>query len=125
MKDTSHDPPIARTDGGSTPRAGDGSSLLWFLVAFGFLAAGLVGGTIVFAWRPDWMWPFPTVGFVGYIFAFRRGMLLWDPEIDRTWRQYLWLGSDTVSEYGRAAADGAEDPSGAARRPRPKLRAVR
>src|ERR1700752_3821043 len=69
----------------------------WFLLAFVFLAAGLVGGTILYGWRPDWAWPFPVAGFVGYVLAFRRGLLLWNPNIDRTWRQYLWLDSDPVS----------------------------
>ena len=56
------------------------------------------------------MWPFPTVGFVGYILAFRRGMLQWNPNIDRTWRQYLWLGRTTASEDS-PPANGGVDPA--------------
>jgi len=92
----------------------------WILGAFGSLVAGLVGGTIMFAWRLDWVWPFPLAGFIGYVFAFRRGMLLWNPSIDRTWREYLWLDSDTASEDGQPA-NGTEDPSAQAK----SLRVVR
>jgi hypothetical protein len=132
MTDTNHEPQTVRTDRRSSFWAKDRRDILWFLVAFGFLAVGLVGGTIMFAWRPAWVWPFPVAGFIGYVFAFRRGMLLWNPNIDMTWREYLWLERETVSEDGRPA-DGRDDPSRVAEnfrvlRPapsRPDLRAVR
>ena len=117
--------------GAANPRRG----LSWIIASFGFLVAGLVGGTIVFVWEPDWAWLLPAAGFAGYILAFRRGMLLWSPNIDMTWRQYLWLERDTVSEDG-LPADGSDDPSGVPKnsrvvrhelpgRSRPELRAVR
>jgi hypothetical protein len=117
--------------GAANPRLG----LSWILASFGFLVAGLVGGTIMFVWKPDWVFPFPAVGFIGYLLAFRRGMLLWSPNIDMTWWQYLWLERDTASEDGRPAY-GTDDPSGVAEgfrvlrpeppRPSPReLRAVR
>jgi MFS family permease len=88
-------------------------AVYWILTAFGFLVAGLAGGTVLFAWRPDWVWPFPVAGFIGYVLAFRRGMLLWNPNVDRTWRQYLWLDSDSASRE-EPAADGTDDsPRGA------------
>jgi hypothetical protein len=65
--------------------------VVWIVVAFGFLAAGLAGGTLLYAWKPDLAWTVPVVCFAGYILAFRRGLLLWNPEIDRTWRQYMWI----------------------------------
>ena len=69
----------------------------WIIASFGFLVAGLVGGTIMFVWEPDWVWPVPAAGFVGYLLAFRRGMLLWSPNIDMTWREYLWLDRDPTA----------------------------
>jgi hypothetical protein len=96
------------------------SGVSWILAAFGSLVAGLAGGTIMFARRPDWVWPFPLAGFLGYVFAFRRGLLLWNPGVDRTWREYLWLDRDTASEDGQPANRNA-DPSGQAK----SLRAVR
>jgi MFS family permease len=81
---------------------------LWFLVGFGFLAAGLVGGTIMFAWRPAWVWPFPVAGFVGYVLAFRRGLLLWNPNIDRTWREYVCLDRSVASQEVPAANEEEE-----------------
>lgn len=107
----------------------------WILAAFLSLVAGLVGGTIMLAGRPDWAWPVPAAGFIGYVFAFRRGMLLWNPNSDRTWREYLWLDRDHASEAGQPA-NGGDDPSGQAkslrvarpdptRAPRHELRTVR
>jgi MFS family permease len=90
------------------------TGIAWIVAAFGFLVAGLVGGTVVFAWRPDWVWPFPVAGFIGYVLAFRRGMLLWNPNIDRTWRQYFWLDRDTASQDGQPGS-GRNDPSGGAK----------
>lgn len=87
------------------PRMG----LFRILAALGFLGAGLVGGTITLAWRPDWAWPFPVAGFIGYVLVFRRGMLLWNPNIDRTWRQSFWLDRDTAPENGQPA-NGMDDP---------------
>jgi hypothetical protein len=106
----------------------------WVLVSVGFLVVGLVGGTIMLARMPDWVWPFPPAGFIGYILAFRRGMLLWNPNIDRTWRQYLWL-DHAAFEDGRPA-NGRDGPSGGEgdlrvvrpeppRPPRHELRVVR
>jgi hypothetical protein len=108
----------------------------WILASFGFLVVGLAGGTIMLAWMPDWVWPFPLTGFIGYILAFRRGMLLWNPNIDRSWRRYLWLDRDTAAEEGRPENGRGNDPSGEAgdlqvvrpepsRPPRHELRVVR
>jgi hypothetical protein len=48
--------------GGGNRRRG----VSWVLASVGFLVVGLVGGTIMFAWMPDWVWPFPLAGFIGY-----------------------------------------------------------
>src|ERR1700719_2596468 len=101
----------AGADRGSSFRPKDGRETLWFLVAFGFLAAGLLGGTILYAWRPNWAWPLPVAGFVGYVLAFRRGLLLWNPNIDGTWRQYLWVDGP----QGEPNSNAAEEPSGSAK----------
>ena len=35
----------------------------------------------------SWGWVFPIAGFVGYVFAFRRGLLVWSPQgIGVTWQ---------------------------------------
>jgi MFS family permease len=88
--------------------------VFWILVAFGLLAAGLVGGTLMFLWRPDWVWPFPVAGFVGYVLAFRSGMLLWNPNIDRTWRRYFWLDRDTAFEDSQPVNGRSDSSEGAA-----------
>jgi hypothetical protein len=58
----------------------------WLLAAFGFLAAGMAGGAALSAWKPDIGWTAPLAGFAAYLVAFRRGMILWNPKLDRTWR---------------------------------------
>jgi hypothetical protein len=65
----------------------------WFLASFGLLLAGLAGGAILHALRWDFAWTVPIVCFVGYLLAFRRGMLMWNPRIDRTWRARLRVKS--------------------------------
>ncbi len=103
--------PVTRT-ARSEARGARGSrsrtAAAWIVVAFGFLALGLVGGTVVFAWRREWGWLIPVASFVGYLFAFRRGMIQWNPAVDRTWRQYLWLESEMTAED--AVPRGVEDP---------------
>lgn len=95
--------------GAGKPRRG----IIWILAAFGVLIAGLAGGTILFAWRSAWAGVVPLAAFLGYILAFRRGLLLWNPNIDRTWRVYLWLDRNTASQEG-PATNGADDSSGGA-----------
>jgi hypothetical protein len=84
---------IGRIEGepASARQLNGGRPLAWILAAFGLLLAGVAGGTALYAWRSDIGWTVPIAGFAAYLFAFRRGMILWNPEIDRTWRQYLWV----------------------------------
>jgi hypothetical protein len=57
----------------------------WILIAFGLLAVGLTAGTI--PGPRSWTWTIPSAGFVGYVIAFRQGLLAWSRgEIDRIWR---------------------------------------
>ena len=79
---------IERVEGGAgTGRPADARhAAAWLLAAFGFLAAGLAGGAALAAWRPDIGWTAPLAGFAAYLLAFRRGMILWNPKLDRTWR---------------------------------------
>jgi len=60
--------------------------IVWIAVAFGCLFTGLIGGAVLYAWRPELTWVAPTAGFVAYVLAFRRGMLFWNPHLDATWR---------------------------------------
>jgi hypothetical protein len=59
------------------------SGMTWIAVSLVFLAAGVLAGAVlngrVGAWVP------PVAGFVGYILAFRRGMVSWNA--DRIWRE--------------------------------------
>ena len=120
MINANQEPRTARADRISSSPAKDRRDILWFLVAFGFLAAGLAGGTIMFAWRPEWMWPFPAAGFIGYVLAFRHGLLLWNPNIDRTWREYFWRDRDASVFAGNLRVG----PTARAEASRPGLRAV-
>jgi len=126
-------PTMIQNDEGPSQRKA--RSLGWILASFAFLVAGLVGGTILLEWKPEWVWLFPVAGFIGYVLAFWRGMLLWNPNIDRTWRQYFWLGCNTASKDSQPA-NGRVDPSEAAKNlrlvrpepphpPRHELRVVR
>ena len=135
MIHTEEGPGVGRAIPGPAGFASPRRGVSWILAAIGLLVAGLVGGTLMFAWRPDWMWPFPLAGFIGYVLAFRRGMIRWNPNIDRTWRRYFWLDRDTDSEENQPA-NGRLDPSEGAKsfrivrpephRPdRPELRVVR
>jgi hypothetical protein len=83
-------------------------AIVWILVAVGSLIVGLVGGTVVFAWKRDWAWVLPAAALAAYLLAFRRGMLLWNPAVDRSWRRYLWLEREILSEDD-AASGVAED----------------
>ena len=69
------------------PRPNGGAPILWILAAFGLLFAGLAGGTALGASRSDIGWTVPLAGFAGYLLAFRRGMILWNPKIDGSWRR--------------------------------------
>jgi hypothetical protein len=83
-------------------------AIVWILVAVGSLAVGLIGGTVVFAWKREWTWVFPAAAFAAYLLAFRRGMLLWNTVVDRTWQRYLWLEPEMVGqdeEFSRVAED--------------------
>ena len=84
-------------------------AIVWVLVAFGFLIAGLAGGTILLAWKREWAWVFPVASFIGYLLAFRRGLLLWNPKLDRTWRRYLWLEGEMVTGDEEASPAPGED----------------
>jgi hypothetical protein len=103
------DKKITRGDSGGGHAAGSRRGIAWILVAFGFLVVGLVGGTVAFAWKREWAWVFPVVSFLCYVLAFRRGMLLWNPNIDRTWRRYLWLEREMIAEDEETPPIGGED----------------
>ena len=77
----------------------------------------------MFAWKPGWVWPFPVAGFVGYILAFRHGMLLWNSNIDRIWRHDSRFGGrDGLPPVaGNIRVLHPAPPHG----PRPDRRAVR
>jgi hypothetical protein len=97
----------------SEPRPNAGRALAWILAAFGFLLAGVADGSVLYAQGSVAGWTVPVAGFVAYLLAFRRGMILWNPRIDRTWRQYLWL------EPGESARKDARDPDATIRLLRP------
>jgi len=76
---------MTRTPQTSTRSSRYVSASAWILVAVGLLIAGVLGGMIV-AGR-SWAWVFPLAGFSGYVLAFRRGLLVWNPEgLDSIWR---------------------------------------
>jgi hypothetical protein len=57
----------------------------WIVIAFGLLVAGLMAGAIVGIRVGSWIIPFG--GFVGYVLAFRQGLLAWSRGgIDGIWR---------------------------------------
>lgn len=110
-----------------TPRR----ALPWILTAFGSLAAGLVGGAILLGWEPEWVWTLPVTGFIGYVLAFRRGMLLWNPSIDGTWRLYFRIERDADDQppsRGAEASSAEQLPTArreSERPPRPELKVIR
>lgn len=73
-------------------------AVVWIVVAFVFLIVGLAGGAVIFAWGNEWAWLIPVAGFGGYLLAFRRGILIWNPAVDRTWRRYLFLDREFIAE---------------------------
>ena len=66
---------------------GGAAPFRWILAAFGLLFAGLAGGIALKASSSDIGWTLPLAGFGGYLLAFRRGMILWNPKIDGSWRR--------------------------------------
>ena len=69
----------------SLPEPKHVGAIAWILIAFGFLAVGLTAGAI--PGPRIWTWIIPSGGFVGYVIAFRQGLLVWSRgEIDRIWR---------------------------------------
>jgi hypothetical protein len=58
------------------------SGIAWIAVSLGFLVAGVLAGASMAG--SAGVWALPVAGFVGYILAFRRGMLSWNA--DRVWR---------------------------------------
>ncbi len=81
-----------------TPVTNRRKAIVWVLVALGSLIVGLIGGTVGFAGKREWAWVFPAATFAAYLLAFRRGLLLWNPTLDRTWRRYLWLDGEAIGE---------------------------
>lgn len=127
---------------GSSIRRGDRSNLsgaksrgaiVWILVAFAFLILGLAGGAVLSAFRKESAWLIPAAGFVGYLLAFRRGMLLRNPAVDRSWRRYVGLEPEVLIEDERNAYVSGEYPEntlkilrpGAPRTQRHEMRLVR
>ena len=95
--------------GGESGSGGATRSVAWFLAAFGFLFAGVILGTVLFAARPDFRWVAPVAGFVAYLLAFRRGMLLRNSRIDQVWRR------DSLPDRAPAAPRSAWDPEATVR----------
>lgn len=123
---------VTRIESGSPAATRRDEGLSWMLGAFGLLVVGLAGGTIFYTWSKDFAWPFPAACFIGYILAFRRGMMLWNPEIDRTWRHYLWIKPVDGGVESRRGIDRGQEPFGSredvrivSNSPRPAMRVVR
>ncbi len=108
-------------------------AVVCILAAFAFLIVGLAGGAALFAFKKEWAWVLPMASFGGYLLAFRRGMLLWNPAVGTTWRRCLWLEREAITGNEDNSHASGEDPektlnilrSGAPRSPRPGLRLVR
>ena len=103
----------SKRESATASRGKNGAALAWILASFGFLVVGVAGGTALYAWRADLGWTVPLACFAAYLLAFRRGILLWNPEIDRTRRDYLW-----VRPPADLRKDG-RDPDATVRLPRP------
>jgi hypothetical protein len=72
----------------STRRSRYTVAILWIVAAFGLLAVGVIAEAMIAS--TSWGWTFPTAGFVGYVFAFRRGLLVWSPQgIAAPWQRAL------------------------------------
>jgi hypothetical protein len=97
----------------TAPRPHARHAVAWLLAAFGFLAAGVAGGAALSTWTTSIGWTVPLAGFAAYLMAFRRGMILWNPEIDRTWRQYLRV------KPGASVREDTADPEATIRLLRP------
>jgi len=85
----------------------------WFLAAFGLLLAGVVFGAALSTAKSDFHWFPPVAGFVGYLLAFRRGMVMSNPRIDESWRHSPRRGA------APAAPPNPLDPEATVRLPRP------
>lgn len=85
-------------------------AIVWILVAAGSLILGLIGGTVVFAWKREWAWVFPAAAFAAYLLAFRHGMFLWNPAVDRTWRRSLRLDEEVITEDDEISRVARENP---------------
>ena len=103
----------SKRESATAPRGQNGRVLAWILASFGFLVVGLAGGTALYAWRADLGWTVPLACFAAYLLAFRRGMVLWNPEIDRTWRDSLRVRPPAQSRKD------AWNPEATLRLPRP------
>jgi MFS family permease len=107
--------------------------IVWIFVSFGALVIGLVGGTILFAWKSPWAGVFPLAAFAGYVLAFRRGLQLWSPDLDRSWRNYVCFERGSVEDEEAASSPAGEDPEktlrivpgDTLRPPRPELKVIR
>jgi MFS family permease len=84
--------------------------IAWIFVSFGALVIGLVGGTILFAWKSPWAGVFPLAAFAGYVLAFRRGLQLWSPDLDQSWRNYVWLERGSEEDEEASSSSAAEVP---------------
>ena len=97
-------------DDGRRERCNPRLAAAWILAAFGLLVAGLVSGTLLYSWRRDLGWIPLLISFAGYIAAFRRAMLFWDCDIDRSWRTYLWIDGGKSPRRGADPAVGPNRP---------------
>lgn len=103
-----------------TPVTNRRRAIVWVLVALGSLIVGLIGGTVGFAWKRELAWVFPAATFAAYLLSFRRGLLLWNPALDRTWRRYLWLDGEVIAEDEGLSYVAGKNPAKTRLVPRPE-----
>lgn len=92
-------------------------SVAWIIAAIGFLVAGVLTGAVLGQRAGDWA--LPVAGFVGYVLAFRRGMLARDA--DKIWRDQGDEEDREAEDLTEAAKMAPEEPS----RSRQAMRIVR
>jgi hypothetical protein len=75
---------MVKTDLSPARGTADARAVAWVLVSFALLAAGVVAAA---AASKGLRWILPSAGFVGYLFAMRHGLRLWNRDaLDLVWR---------------------------------------